>query len=189
MLLLFNLPSGLGAAICRGGWASLHVLIHYCSQLLSCEPTAQVESDAAAAVQHWALVKGAPEVVRGFLRRVPDDYDATYRAFAAQGGRCASLGFRFSAGRTGERGCVLSGGAGSSLRRVQVAAAPRATGLPCRAAGVPRLLSGGGAGFVTSPTLLHASHNCLQCYQHCPCWRVASTASACVFTAPCHAER
>ena len=48
-----------------------------------------MESDASAAVEHWALVKGAPEVVCGFLRRVPDDYDATYRAFAAQGGRCA----------------------------------------------------------------------------------------------------
>lgn len=51
--------------------------------------TSQVESDASAGVQHWALLKGAPEVVRGFLRRVPDDYDATYRTFAAQGGRCA----------------------------------------------------------------------------------------------------
>lgn len=49
---------------------------------------AQAEGDAAAPV-HWALVKGAPEVVRDFLRAPPPDYDATYRAFAAQGGRCA----------------------------------------------------------------------------------------------------
>lgn len=49
----------------------------------------QVENDARAGAEHWALVKGAPEVVRGFLRSPPADYNATYRAFAAQGGRCA----------------------------------------------------------------------------------------------------
>jgi hypothetical protein len=39
---------------------------------------------------HIAVLKGAPEVVRGFLAAVPADYDATYKRFAAQvwgGGR------------------------------------------------------------------------------------------------------
>lgn len=33
---------------------------------------------------HIAVLKGAPEAVRLLLARVPDDYDSTYRRFAAQ---------------------------------------------------------------------------------------------------------
>jgi magnesium-transporting ATPase (P-type) len=36
---------------------------------------------------YWAVVKGAPEVVQGFLRAVPDEYEAAYKEYAAQGGR------------------------------------------------------------------------------------------------------
>lgn len=67
----------------------------------------QVENDARAGAEHWALVKGAPEVVRGFLRSPPADYDATYRAFAAQGGRCALDKMRYVG--QGERSECLCG--------------------------------------------------------------------------------
>lgn len=39
---------------------------------------------AAVAPVHIAVLKGAPEAVRLLLARVPDDYDSTYRRFAAQ---------------------------------------------------------------------------------------------------------
>ena len=35
----------------------------------------------------WTLTKGAPEVVKEFLQSPPDDYEAAYQEFAAQGGR------------------------------------------------------------------------------------------------------
>ena len=49
----------------------------------------QVVSDDSNAATFWALVKGAPEVVAGFLRVKASDYDAGYREYAAQGGRWA----------------------------------------------------------------------------------------------------
>ncbi|KAK2079975.1 hypothetical protein QBZ16_002370 [Prototheca wickerhamii] len=42
----------------------------------------------------WVLTKGAPEVVRGELARVPEGYDAAYRAYAAQGARVLALAAR-----------------------------------------------------------------------------------------------
>jgi hypothetical protein len=54
---------------------------------LSTPPPLKQSSNAPG---HIAVLKGAPEVVRGFLAAVPADYDATYKRFAAQvwgGGR------------------------------------------------------------------------------------------------------
>ena len=48
----------------------------------------QVETDAGTGPEYWALVKGAPEVVEGFLSEAPAGYVATYKQFASQGGRC-----------------------------------------------------------------------------------------------------
>lgn len=41
-------------------------------------------AQAAPGASYIAVLKGAPEMVRGFLAQVPGDYDATYKRFAAQ---------------------------------------------------------------------------------------------------------
>ena len=51
-------------------------------------PSEQVETDTGTGPEYWALVKGAPEVVEGFLSEAPAGYVATYKRFASQGGRC-----------------------------------------------------------------------------------------------------
>ena len=47
-----------------------------------------METDTGTGPEYWALVKGAPEVVEGFLSEAPAGYVATYKRFASQGGRC-----------------------------------------------------------------------------------------------------
>lgn len=47
----------------------------------------QVEGSSAAGPEYWALLKGAPEVVEGFLEQAPPDFSACYREYASQGGR------------------------------------------------------------------------------------------------------
>ena len=47
----------------------------------------QVEGSASAGPEHWVLLKGAPEVVEGFLQDAPGDFSACYRQYASQGGR------------------------------------------------------------------------------------------------------
>ncbi len=47
----------------------------------------QVEGSSAAGPEYWALLKGAPEVVEGFLEKAPEDFSACYREYASQGGR------------------------------------------------------------------------------------------------------
>ena len=48
----------------------------------------QVEGGSSAGPEYYALLKGAPEVVEGFLERAPDGFGRCYRQFASQGGRC-----------------------------------------------------------------------------------------------------
>ena len=47
----------------------------------------QVEGGSSAGPEYYALLKGAPEVVEGFLERPPDDFTRCYRQYASQGGR------------------------------------------------------------------------------------------------------
>ena len=95
----------------------------------------QVENDARAGVEHWALVKGAPEVVRGFLRSPPADYDATYRAFAAQGGRCALDKMRYMGPRSAQSACAASYAASLASPRHSSPLPRRAACMPCTVCG------------------------------------------------------
>jgi magnesium-transporting ATPase (P-type) len=47
----------------------------------------QVESVQSSAPAYWAVVKGAPEVIQGFLASPHAEYEAAYKEYAAQGGR------------------------------------------------------------------------------------------------------
>ena len=47
----------------------------------------QVEGGSAAGPEYYALLKGAPEVVEGFLERPPGGFTRCYRQYASQGGR------------------------------------------------------------------------------------------------------
>ena len=58
-----------------------------CSALLRAGWPLQVEGSASAGPEHWGLLKGAPEVVEGFLQEAPPDFSACYRQYASQGGR------------------------------------------------------------------------------------------------------
>lgn len=46
---------------------------------------------AGAPAAAWVVAKGAPEVMEQFLADVPSDYEASYKAHAAQGSRWDSL--------------------------------------------------------------------------------------------------
>lgn len=48
----------------------------------------QVEDGKSSTPVYWAVVKGAPEVIQGFLAAPPAEYEAAYKVYAAQGGRC-----------------------------------------------------------------------------------------------------
>ncbi len=50
-----------------------------------------MEDEASSAPAYWAVVKGAPEVVQGFLMAPVEQYEEAYKEYAAQGGRCAHL--------------------------------------------------------------------------------------------------
>jgi len=54
----------------------------------------QPQPQASPAPSHIAVLKGAPEMVRGFLAPVPPTYDASYKRFAAQGARVIALARR-----------------------------------------------------------------------------------------------
>lgn len=60
----------------------------------------QVEREGSNVTELWVLTKGAPEVIRGYLGAAPQNYDAAYKEFAAQGGRSAT--------RTLSESCNLS---------------------------------------------------------------------------------
>lgn len=47
----------------------------------------QVENEQSSTPSYWAVVKGAPEVIEGFLAAAPAAYEAAYKVYAAQGGR------------------------------------------------------------------------------------------------------
>lgn len=47
----------------------------------------KVENEQSSTPAYWAVVKGAPEVIQGFLARAPAEYEASYKEYAAQGGR------------------------------------------------------------------------------------------------------
>ena len=47
----------------------------------------QVDREGTNESETWVLTKGAPEVVRSFLKDPPTGYDEGYKEFAAQGGR------------------------------------------------------------------------------------------------------
>lgn len=46
-----------------------------------------MEGGSSSGPEYWALLKGAPEIVEGFLEQAPEDFSACYREFASQGGR------------------------------------------------------------------------------------------------------
>ena len=51
-------------------------------------PVMQVEGGSSAGPEYYALLKGAPEVVEGFLERAPGGgFARCYRQYASQGGR------------------------------------------------------------------------------------------------------
>ncbi len=50
-------------------------------------PLCQVDNEQSSTPAYWAVVKGAPEVIQGFLAAAPADYEAAYKVYAAQGGR------------------------------------------------------------------------------------------------------
>ncbi len=61
--------------------------ILHIAQQLSAQGHVQVEGSSATGPEYWALLKGAPEVVEGFLEKAPADFSACYREYASQGGR------------------------------------------------------------------------------------------------------
>uniref|UniRef100_A0A383WJ86 Cation-transporting ATPase n=1 Tax=Tetradesmus obliquus TaxID=3088 RepID=A0A383WJ86_TETOB len=67
---------------------------HFSSGLRRMAATVLLEEEDAPQPVPVALMKGAPEVVRQFLKQVPSDYDATYKHFAAQGARVIALARR-----------------------------------------------------------------------------------------------
>ena len=41
------------------------------------------------------LSKGAPEVLRAFMKDIPEDYDATYLKYVKNGGRVLALAYKY----------------------------------------------------------------------------------------------
>lgn len=46
-----------------------------------------MEGGSSAGPEYYVLLKGAPEVVEGFLQKAPENFTACYREYASQGGR------------------------------------------------------------------------------------------------------
>eukprot|EP00878_Enallax_costatus_P016666 GHUV01017486.1.p1 GENE.GHUV01017486.1~~GHUV01017486.1.p1 ORF type:complete len:1230 (+),score=386.32 GHUV01017486.1:189-3878(+) len=67
---------------------------HFSSNLRRMSVITGLEEEDSVQPVPVALLKGAPEVVRQHCKQVPDDYDATYKHFAAQGARVIALARR-----------------------------------------------------------------------------------------------
>ena len=59
---------------------------HFSSALKRMAAVVKLQSPGAPTAA-WVVAKGAPEVMEQFLADVPPDYEASYKAHAAQGSR------------------------------------------------------------------------------------------------------
>ncbi|CAL8460618.1 g147 [Coccomyxa elongata] len=67
---------------------------HFTSTLKRMAVVVKVENEQSSTPAYWAVVKGAPEVIQGFLAAAPADYEAAYKVYAAQGGRVIALAYK-----------------------------------------------------------------------------------------------
>ncbi|KAK9819655.1 hypothetical protein WJX72_000825 [[Myrmecia] bisecta] len=100
-----------------GGKETVTILhrFHFSSALKRMAVLLRVEDEASKAPSFWVVVKGAPEMVQTFLKNTPDDYEACYKEYAAQGARVIALAFK-------QLGSEVTADAFRSLTREQVEA-------------------------------------------------------------------
>jgi cation-transporting ATPase 13A1 len=58
-------------------------------------PKTQGAIDTQSSGKYLVAVKGAPEVLRGMYKNLPEDFDAIYKHFAMSGSRVLALGFKW----------------------------------------------------------------------------------------------
>eukprot|EP00884_Botryococcus_braunii_P002446 jgi/Botrbrau1/12201/Bobra.0186s0106.1 len=89
---------------------------HFTSALKRMTCLLKVDTESGRAADLYVVMKGAPEVVAGFLASIPEDYEAVYKRFASQGGRILALAYKKLDAEIGPAGARPS--RGSSWRRI-----------------------------------------------------------------------